>query len=535
MFKKGQFVRLVNNMRRDKPLNALTVGNLYVVEKDAQKQARLYDYDGSPLPNGVEDFILFIKNDEGKIVNTWASRFVLAKNPGVFEEGDRVRIIDNLEDWMYSTDPVPIPGTNEMAANPTVAEEMLQYAGQEFIVDKQRPGTECVRLYSNDKDNAEIRDWSWSRGWLMHVDDVYKPVEPFEVGMKVYVKGKGNEGVAPRWLPEQDKAIGKKKTVREVHKTFLVLSDGLAYQFVSCEKWNEEKHGVKKAKSLRAIIAQARKKAKPAGLCSFTIIQPGTPKSPDPKINSLMGQPCHAALNDVRIALKDGSTKGALAAIEHIGYKQKIFGKKEDKQAFVKYVDYIVNRSPWRSAFHPKQGRNVIKTGADINVDVSANVVAGGCIALRMSHEFQLAPNFGHFKKLGYDDHVAFLLAWSFVPAKEGYYIGSMTSGHSAIGGTDIGAGALLSFFRNGYNEEEVKPKSPWGAGVNRYKVIDPVANTKVDKKLSKEVQEAFSWRALVTKKCPTKAIGKGWDVKNVVPNEDVTAFAEFIKKELEA
>lgn len=121
---------------------------------------------------------------------------------------------------------------------------------------------------------------------------------------------------------------------------------------------------------------------------------------------------CHARLTFGNYA--DNHRRGivlAKAALNLSGHAFKI--KKEGKlDEYVAYVDYILQRSPWKDAFLPISTQEAIESGVYLNVEEGINYCVAAAVALRTASEFPLKREaFNHVVKLGYDEHLAFVIA----------------------------------------------------------------------------------------------------------------------------
>lgn len=512
MFKKDQRVRCIDNVRvRDGyvfPL--LTVGKIYTVLKDQ---------DGFGY--------IWVKDDSGVIVNFLASRFEEAQKKGFFNVGDKAIIhlppIQELRDkkWQYQTKH-KIDGVEYLS--PGMNDRMYEYNGKEVEIvevrDKDRYLSYKVSV------DGEQAPYVWFGGWLLHI---IEEAPQYKIGDAVCVIAKGVDGVAPKWIARQDKAIGKKRTVKAIEKNYVILSDNLAYQLSSIEKWNPKKHEKPKTLALRKVIAEARKAAKPRGLCSFTLIFSGNAKDPSPKSIQRMAAPCHAALNT---AYDDDVKAGAkpLAVIDWISYHMDKM-KPDQQKIYKKWVDYCVHQSPWAPAYVQKETKNVLLNGADMNVNVSADLLAAACINMRTGTEYpHLLKAFGFWISKGFSGKVAHLLAYSFGKSKDGkkFHLQGMDGGHSTLYGGLL-AGGLLSLYKNGYDKKHIEAGDNSYVNNTRYRVQDPISRTSVDESF-KELKNV-SWSQYLKDSIKSEVKGRGWDQVIVYAYDDLYAFAKQLEK----
>lgn len=523
MFKEGQSIRLVNNLRtRDnQPFPHITKGKVYKIVKMA-------DWDGHPM--------VWIVRDDGGAGNYLASRFEELKPTGVFKIGDKVKL--NLNAMVPGEQPqgtkLIVPGTNIECISPGIGQIMYEWADKNVDVEFEVtavPGKNFawIKLQYGEEIKHFVRYYLCA-AWLLHVND--EPVE-FAIGDDVCVVRKGDDGVAPRWVAGQDKAIGKKRKVKAVEKGYVVLSDNYAYQTISLEKWVEAKHGKPKIKSLRAIIAKGRKEAKPSGLCSFTLFKQGTAKSPEIKIFQRMQAPCHAGLNSLYDDGGSNATKKVLAVIDHLAYHIKYLKFSENRiAAYKKWLEYVSQQSPWAPAYKQKTVRSILASGADMNVEVSGNVLATACIAMRMGTEYtDILDGFGYWIKQGIKGHAAFILAYTFgdIGTKKVIHSRGMTGGHEALYGGLL-AQSMLSFFKNGYNKDQLEGTKESYTSVAKYRVQEPINETKADEKFA---GVKGCWTDYVQKNAKAKVTGQGWDKEYTYKIADVIAFAKHLEEVL--
>jgi hypothetical protein len=204
--------------------------------------------------------------------------------------------------------------------------------------------------------------------------------------------------------------------------------------------------------------------------------------------------------------------------------KQALAAGKGYKTSYRKFVDYIVNRSPWAVAFQGKTVKNVLENGVLMNVEAPSGAVAGACQALRYLSEFK-AQN-AVWKLMmdnGIQEDAAFLTTYAFIAEADGNYTKHpMGGGHQPING-EIAAGSLISFFANGYSEKFLK-STPYREQTS-YRVHEHVEAVKDVLKMP-EPYDTF-----VLKATEWTEVKDGWVVVKKATEEQVLTFARHLEQ----
>lgn len=112
---------------------------------------------------------------------------------------------------------------------------------------------------------------------------------------------------------------------------------------------------------------------------------------------------CHARLVD-----RYDATEYKTAVLDVAGH----YNTHEHPEAFKAYVDYIIQRSPWKGAFINRTTDEVVAEGVALNVNEGVNYVVSAAVALRIGYEYmQLAEDFHSLASSGCPEHLAFLTA----------------------------------------------------------------------------------------------------------------------------
>lgn len=182
---------------------------------------------------------------------------------------------------------------------------------------------------------------------------------------------------------------------------------------------------------------------------------------------------CHAGLNQqmagrpkpvavVSVCQTDCNKRGARLDAEHIAM----------------YTDWLLNRSPYNSAFITKDAASCIELGyVATTAEVPSNLMVGGLVAHRYTWEHaSLVRTWCELVNAGCNEDTAFLfthmIGSSFVggsPVKEVASFGSTyKSGHTALSVGGMTEKDLLNFV----NHEPVEPNQPYNVDVE-YRGLD--------------------------------------------------------------
>jgi hypothetical protein len=215
---------------------------------------------------------------------------------------------------------------------------------------------------------------------------------------------------------------------------------------------------------LRAYFTKSMGDADPA-TCSYAI------KLANGKIREQKRDVCHA-----RLPLQTGDylghkqEKDPIAVVLHLKghYKN---AQPDLKETYVKYVDYMINRSPWAPIHLVKDAHDAIANCASLDVSRPLYELMGAAVSLREASEFP--SNFRSFKKaleLGYSEHTAYLMTCCFITRESGDSCRTyITNGHKVMH-TDNKVPAIINFFTKGYKPaKEAYNKGGIDNGINKY------------------------------------------------------------------
>lgn len=185
---------------------------------------------------------------------------------------------------------------------------------------------------------------------------------------------------------------------------------------------------IKASKSaIKRKIAEARKylrkKANSTSTCSYSLITEDEKRGLiiEEHINDI----CHARM---------GSPSKVYALIDFLGRPKERFSKKEYRQ-FLKFADYMFNRSWIKYAFLPTTVSSYIRNGVLINTEVSATEAFAALLCLRMGSERKgtFLPVFTYLVNKGYPEDFAFVMGNTFSPSKGKSFRIAIPGSHSPI------------------------------------------------------------------------------------------------------
>lgn len=198
------------------------------------------------------------------------------------------------------------------------------------------------------------------------------------------------------------------------------------------------------------------------GTASYRVVhQDGT-------LSDLVGDVCHARLFSTKIW---GEFKRIKAIyLNFSGHLKQI---KEDQHAnYANFLDYVVNDSPWKDAFIPRDKAKLIQDGVALNVNRGKNLLVSAAIACRIASEYRhwnFLKEWSLLVEAGCSKNLAMVVASLVAFNREGYMPGNHHGGHHFF--TDgIAVKDIMSFFNEGkMNEGEITNTTKDG----RYQVFE--------------------------------------------------------------
>jgi hypothetical protein len=264
-----------------------------------------------------------------------------------------------------------------------------------------------------------------------------------KVGDFVYVVGMDSH----HYSAGMDKYINDGKMYQVIHITErarYTLSNGYYYlsSSLSLVKGKAKKAPkpprIKVYKTLRAEL-HAKSKGKTGGCCSYAFT------FEDGKRKLDLGAACHASLG----YKKESQVKELVYGLSFD--ERKVIP--EYKEAFKLYVDYILNKSPWRGCFITKKYDVGVKREVLMNVTRSKHRIAAACIALRMGSEWQssLLDMFKEMLDKGYSGHTAIMFGLMCFRNDEDKIGFNPFSGGHQVFHKNMCTANLANFFKKGY------------------------------------------------------------------------------------
>jgi hypothetical protein len=401
-------------------------------------------------------------------------------------------------------------------------------------------GENRIRISRADDHDVALGHWPEDMFELVRrangglAEAIIKAVQAkLEVGnhVKVVKKTDGK----PIWVDQMNDTIGKVYKIERYDdwaKAYQ-LTNGFMYKAEALELAKEEdikmaKKAVKKFPDLRSLIAQSRKEdiKNVKGVSSYVVFVKNMDTG-EITLNKHLRDVCHA-----RLSVYYPDRKVNKEAVAVIDYQQEHYKQVEERAgkefipSYKKFVDYIVNRSPWAVAFQGKTVKNVLENGVLMNVEAPSGAVAGACQALRYLSEF--AYQNAIWKLLmdnGIQEDAAFLTTYALIKEENGTFTkNQMGGGHQPINGA-IAAGSLISFFANGYNEAFLKSE-PYRTRTS-YVVHKHVEDVKDVLRIPMDYNRYVSANVEWTKQ------KEGWAEVMFATEEQVLAFARHLEQQI--
>lgn len=230
--------------------------------------------------------------------------------------------------------------------------------------------------------------------------------------------------------------------------------------------------------------------------------------------------PCHANLR--------GAPK-VITLVDDIGSH---YNRHHNKEWYIKFVNYMLNESPWKDQFLTKNAEEAIEHGVYYDVHKGYNRVGCSAVALRQGSEY---PNridtFKFFCEKGFSNNVSWCL--SQLVEKDYKWRLSMIHGAHDVFINYMSKEKFFKFFKEGFfNMERC---SYFEADNLAYTFAGAIAPGDVqDQYLNNRLHKNETITEFVAKQIPCKVEGNGWNQQVVIKEEDVIAFANLVKGILE-
>ena len=273
-----------------------------------------------------------------------------------------------------------------------------------------------------------------------------------------------------------------------------------------------------KARDIRAELALKAKAGYEGNRCNYSI------EFDTGKIRHQAPDACHARLCWCGYNEGDARAKEivniALNITPH--YNQLT---KENKEIYPKFVNYMLNESPWAFCFVTKDVKEALEVGILMDVNQNVSHIVGAAMSLRLATEFPstLKP-FGDALDKGYSGNVAHLIS--------GHLMGGKVTSwphHSALT-SSLNKNAIIKFFKNGY---PVKlPAIAKDRKQTRYQIFDTISpGAGYD---GSNVGGGESLSEFVAKQAVSTKRGEGFEAKTIFDYEaTLIKMADAFTKEL--
>lgn len=164
-------------------------------------------------------------------------------------------------------------------------------------------------------------------------------------------------------------------------------------------------------------------------------------------IHHVSNTACHAGLNDREYGMPDnGDRIAVIHSIQHCCTKPLLHEEK------LKFLDWLLNRSPYCSVFVSKSAKSALKREVIIcDADTPANLMAGGMVAARTLSEYVTVVRvWFDLVNLGVNENLAFLVGHIIQTNRERTYISfDALAGHCSIDGYNIGEEIVENFINS--------------------------------------------------------------------------------------
>jgi hypothetical protein len=380
------------------------------------------------------------------------------------------------------------------------------------------------------EDPVQNRDYEYDEAWLELVDE-------WVVGAKIHYGMHANiykdrmENCPVYVITEIDgdqiriQALPLNIDMGYFHKGSWVLA-GKQEKAVPKKKEEPQLDPVKQAEKIEKMLKGCREKlVKNSGGCAnFYLIK--QKKNGDLVKVGGTAQPCHYELRGGYEGMKG---EVPVAVIDSISCREDHLDEHK-KQGFKDYVNYLLNRSPWSIAYKTKTYEEAVANCIDMNIDVTANIMVGACIAMRQSSEYSdVLPVHAFLKAKRFSGDVCFLIGQHYTINHRGEFVPlNINSGHSILT-TTMPADELFKFFatKEFVGEADKKPYREHMAYNNIFGSLTGKEEYARAKAGEVSIQD---W---MHKNCPMEETGRGFDRKQVVTEANILKLARLVKAEL--
>lgn len=200
------------------------------------------------------------------------------------------------------------------------------------------------------------------------------------------------------------------------------------------------------------------------------------------------------------------------------------------KPIYRRFIDYMINRSPWKTAFIPCDVDVAINRGVYANIEEKLSNVVNALIALRQGHENrQILRSWKYLLDNGFDENTSWAASQFFLIDTNGMkFLHLPTGAHDWLTGAAVVVECYLEFFRNGF--QFCKEEFPLKEGKRTYNVTKAITGFGQHERDKKGRQTINSW---AVKHLPLKAEFSGWNEVKYLEDKTVLAFAKLIEEQI--
>lgn len=463
--------------------------------------------------------------EDGSSTGAYAWRFELLKDEWVlapegyeFQKGQEVKIGKLVDER-----------ANGFSTYVGIHPEMPHFEGRVLHVsDIKRSG--AIGL------NAGGEGFWWNPRWLLirNTGNVTAPRPQYQKGDKVVVCKNAIIKGGPKWIEEQDACLNEEGIITAIDEKAKVKVYQIATpsgEWWYCEeafkktaeflraggklKRNEAAIKANVDKAVKAWLVKARKEAG-RGCCDFAVFTLKNNGEVVTKNNMLA--PCHASLHLYNCK------EEVVGAIDF-----PCFGAAKKDKDWEMYADYIINRSPFKIGFHPAPIEEVKENGVRLNINATADQVAGACVALRHGTEWVgHMQQFAWLVKQGMDENAAWLSSFLVQPRGVGlveFQKAQIGGGHQVICG-GMPQDVIFKFLKHGYPDLKRKPyreatnyQVNGGIGYDAYRNGGVLGNALTNFR-DKFLKESVS--------------GEGWAQVSTIDKKSVLEFTKIIHEHIQ-
>lgn len=123
----------------------------------------------------------------------------------------------------------------------------------------------------------------------------------------------------------------------------------------------------------------AKKVGSAPGTASYRVVHT------DDEVSDHVRDACHARLFSSK---RWGEFKQIKAIYLNFSGHYKEFATNEDRVLYAQFLDYVVNESPWKSAFIPRKEEDLVNDGVALDVTKGKNLLVSASIACRVASEY---------------------------------------------------------------------------------------------------------------------------------------------------